>query len=174
MAKEPDRYLPPDAVRPYRHTPLAVAALCLPVLGFWLPFLGFFASLALALNVVPRAGARLWAPARGRRQRVALLGFGAMWLPAVLALSGVFLRGIFSSTLGHEVSAHVGNTAWLLIPLCAPEQIIMPTLAASAVYVAGAGLSGLLHHPWPWVLGALLSALSYDLVLVMFSIVFSC
>lgn len=174
MEKEPDPYAPPDAVRPYRSNRRAVAALSLPVLGFWLPVVGIFASLALVLSVVPRGSAHLWAPVRGRRQRVArlgwaLLGFGAMWLPAVLALSGVF-----SAALGPEVSGYVGNTIWLLIPLCAPEQLLIPTVAASAVYVAGAGLSGLLHHPWPWVLGALLSALSYDVVLVMFSIDFSC
>lgn len=174
MEKNPDPHVPPDAVRPYRSDRLAVAALSLPVLGFWLPVLGVFASLALALSVVPRAGAHLWGPARGWRQRVArlvlaFLGFGAMWLPAVLALSGVF-----SAALGPEASNYVGTTGWLLIPLCAPEQLVVPTLAASAVYVVGAGLSGLMHHPWPWVLGALLSALSYDLVLVVFSIDFFC
>ncbi len=50
----------------------------------------------------------------------------------------------------------------------------MPTLVASAVYVAGAALSGVVHRPWPWVLGALLSALSYDLVMFLLSVDIIC
>ena len=138
---------------------LGVATLSLPVLGFWLPLLGFLVSLALVLRLVPWAGPRLWTPAGGRRRGVALLGFGAMWLPAALAFLGVLYP-----------NDDFGSTAWLLLPLCAPEQVIAPTLTASAVYVAGAALSGVLRRPWPWVLGALLSALSYDLVIVVLSI----
>ena len=67
---------------------------------------------------------------------------------------------------GHDV----GSTAWLLLPLYAPEQVIAPTLTASAVYVAGAALSGMLRRPWPWLLGALLSALSCDLVIFVLSV----
>lgn len=146
-----------------------MAALSLPVLGFWLPFLGVFASLVLALSLVPQAGARLWRPARFPRQGVAFLGFTAMWLPALLAFFGVFY-----ALWGEDGADRVGSTVWLSIPLCAPEQPFASTLVASAVYVAGAALSGVVHRPWPWVLGALLAALSYDLVLFVLSVDFIC
>ena len=100
---------------------------------------------------------------------MALLGFGAMWLPAVLAFFGVFY-----ALLGEDGAARVGSTFWLLIPLCAPEDPFVSTLVASAVYMAGAALSGVVHRPWPWLLGALLSALSYDLVLFVLSVEFLC
>ena len=100
---------------------------------------------------------------------MALLGLGAMWLPAALAYHGVFY-----ALLGEEGADRVGSTFWLLIPLCAPEQPFVSTLVASAVYMAGAALSGLVHRPWPWVLGALLSALSYDLVLYVLSVDIIC
>lgn len=146
-----------------------MAALSLPVLGFWIPFLGFFASLVLALSLVPQAGASLWRPARFPRQAVGFLGFAAMWLPAFLAFFGV------SYALWGEGGAdRVGSTVWLFIPLCAPEQPFVSTLVATAVYVAGAALSGVVHRPWPWVLGALLAALSYDLVLFVLSVEFIC
>ena len=164
MPPPPGPALPPDAARPDRSQLLAVGALSLPVLGLWLPLLGLFASRSLVLRVVPGAGARLWGPSGGERRAVALLGFGAMWLPAVLAVLGVFY-----ALLGEEGAERVGNTFWLLLPVCAPEQLLVPTLVASAVYVAGAALSGLVHSPWPWVLGALLSALSYDLALHVLS-----
>lgn len=144
---------------------VAVAALCLPVLGFWLPLLGPFVSCALALKVVPEAGARLWGPSRGRRRVVALLGFAAMWLPAVLAFFGPF-----DAAFGADGEYLLGSTAWLLLPLGAPEQILLPTTVATAVFVLGAALSAVWRAPWPWVLGALLSALSYDLVISVFSI----
>jgi hypothetical protein len=165
----PDPAAPPDAVRPDRSKLLAAGALSLPALGFWLLFLGLFASLILVLRLVPWAGPRLWGPSRGQRRGVALLGFGAMWLPAVLAFFGVFY-----SLLGEEGADRVGSTFWLFIPLCAPEQPLVPTLVASAVYVAGAALSGVVHRPWPWVLGALLSALSYDLVMFLLSVDIIC
>jgi hypothetical protein len=159
----------PDAARLDRSKLLAAGALSLPVLGFWLPFLGLFASLILVLRVVPSAGPRLWGPSRGQRRAVALLGFGAMWLPAALAINGVFY-----ALWGEEGADRVGSTFWLLIPLCAPEQPFVSTLVASAVYMAGAALSGAVHRPWPWLLGALLSALSYDLVLFVLSVDFIC
>lgn len=165
MEDPADPAAPPDEVRPYRSRLRAAAALSLPVLGFWLPFFGIFTSLVIVLLVVPRAAPRLWGRSRGGRAGVALLGFGAMWLPAVVAFSGVFY-----SLFGEAGADRVGSTAWLLIPLCAPEQPLMPTVVASAVYVAGAALSGAVHRPWPWVLGALLSALSYDLVMSALSI----
>lgn len=148
---------------------LAVAALSLPVLGFWLPFLGILLSCVLALNVVPGAGARLWGASRSRRRGVALLGFAALWLPAVLAFSGLFY-----AAFGGDGDYLLGSTAWLLLPLCAPEQIVAPTLVATAVYVTGAAISGALRRPWPWLLGGLLSALSYDAVILGFSIGSSC
>lgn len=147
---------------------LAAGALSLPVLGFWLPLLGIFASSYLVRRVVPWAGPRLWGPSRGRRA-VTLLGFGAMWLPAVLTVSGVTY-----ALLGEEGAERVGTTWWLLIPLCTPEQPFVPTLVASAVYTAGAALSGLVQRPWPWVLGALLSALSYDLLMDVLSVDLHC
>ena len=169
MPPAPEPAAPSDAARPDRSGLLAAGALSLPVLGFWLPFLGLFASLFLVLRVVPWAGPRLWGPSRGQRQAVALLGFGAMWLPAALAV-----RGVFHALLGEEGADRVGSTWWLLTPVCAPEQPVVSTLVASAVYVAGAACSGLVHRPWPWVLGALLSALSYDLVLYVLSVDITC
>lgn len=170
MEDPADTAAPEDAVRPYRSRLLAAAALSLPVLGFWLPLLGVFASLGLVRLVVPQAGPRLWGPSRGPWRGVALLGFGAMWLPAVLAFVGVFYF------LWGEGSAAdlIGSTSWLFLPLCGPTQPLVPTLVASAVYVAGAGLSGVVHRPWPWVLGALLSALSYDLVMFALSVDLIC
>ena len=169
MPPPPGPATPPDPVRPDRGTLLAAGVLSLPVLGFWLPLLGIFASSFLVRRVVPWAGPRLWGPKRGQRQAVALLGFGAMWLPAVLAVSGGFY-----ALLGEEGAERVGSTWWLLIPLCVPEQPFVSTLVASVVYGAGAVLSGLVRRPWPWVLGALLSALSYDLVLYVLSVDMSC
>ena len=90
-------------------------------------------------------------------------------MPAVLAFSGALYL-----PLGDEGAGRVGSTAWLLLPLCGPEQQVVSALVASAVYVAGAALSGVDQRPWPWVLGALLSALSYDLAVMILSIDFVC
>lgn len=148
-----------------RRRAAAVAGLSLPVLGFWLPFLGLVASCVLALTVVPAAGARLWGAGRGSRRGVALLGLIALWLPAVLAFSGVLYPAF-----GADGDYPLGSTAWLLLPLCAPEQVVLPTLVATAVHVTGAAVSGAVRRPWPWLLGSLLSALSYDLVILVLSI----
>lgn len=148
---------------------LAVAQLSLPVLGLWLPLVGLVASLGLALRLVPAAGRRLWEPGRSALWGVALLGFAAMWLPAVLALTGLARR------LVEEESAFpLGSTAWLLLPLCAPEQQLPPALVATAVFTVGAVVSAVVRRPWPWVLGALLSPLSYDAALSVLATDVSC
>lgn len=100
---------------------------------------------------------------------MAILGFTAMWLPAFLAVFGVFYF-----LLGEPGAVRVGSTAWLLIPLYGPERILPPALVASAVYVVGAVLSGVVNRPWPWVVGALLYAISYDLAMFVLSIDIFC
>lgn len=158
--------LPPPA----RRRLLGVVLLSLPVLGLSLPFLGLLLSLVLSLVLVPRAGLLLWEPLPARLRSLALLGWGLLWLPAVLAFSGV------SSLLTGPEGAGplVGSTAWLFVPLCAPAAPLVPTLAASGVFVLGASLSARSARPLPWLLGALLAPLSYDLVMALLSVEFSC
>lgn len=132
----------------------SIVLLAIPVfLAFSIPLLGVVASLLLLPLIAHRVRLRLWprSPARSTVAWSALALIG-LWLPALLSL---FSQGAIP--LG-------GPTVWLLIPLCAPGQLstlIVPALAATVSVLAGAGISTLARHPWPWVVGAWAAPMAY-------------
>ena len=133
-----------------RGTAVSVALLASPTLvAYTIPLLGVIVSLLLTLLITARVRSRLWprcsAPA-------------ARWC-SVLAIVGLWLPALSSFTF-----AEPNTMLWLLIPLCAPEQMsayLIPALAATAVSFVGAGASALARHPWPWVLAAWVAPLAY-------------
>ena len=142
---------------------VAAAQLATPaLLGFAVPVVGVLLSVLAAFLAVDRAGQVVWGSGRGRRLRIAALGVAALWLPAVLSFSGV-LRAV----LGEPAGSWAGATAWLLLPLCAPEDRLTPAVVALVVYAAGAAAGVVLRRPWPWVLGGLAASVAYDLTLAL-------
>ncbi|WP_186816478.1 hypothetical protein [Cellulomonas aerilata] len=78
--------------------------------------------------------------------------------------------GVLHRLVGPQDSVHVGVTAWLLLPLGAPENPWLPGAVAMTVYAAGAAVSALARRPWPWVVGGLAASLAYDLTIQIASI----
>ena len=146
----------------------AAAALTTPGLGFWLPFFGPWLSIAAALIAVQSAGPAVWDSVR-RPNRIAWLGVAALWLPAVLAFTGLFYL-----LFGAPESNRMGATAWLFLPLCGPENMVVPAAVALAVYVVGTAVSAATRRPWPWLVGGLAAAVAYDLTLHFRSIDLVC
>lgn len=132
----------------------SIVLLAVPVLlAFSIPLLGVIASLLLLPLIAHRVRRRLW-PLSSTRATIAwsVAALVGLWLPALLTL---FSQGAIP--VG-------GATVWLLIPLCAPAQLstlIVPALAATATVLAGAGVSALSRHPWPWVVGAWMAPMAY-------------
>ena len=121
-----------------------------PALGFWL---------SLALPVVLHGGRRrLWGAAAPRRPLIAALVWVGLWLPAV----SYVLTGWYWALTGRDLS-----TAWLLLPLCGPENLVVgtvvPALAATAVFAVGLGASVWRAQPWLAVLGAWLAPWAHEL-----------
>ncbi len=150
-------------------TVLAVTGLATPVVGFFLPFLGVWASGLAVLVMVKWAGPQVWTARSRRRGRVGWLGLAGLWSPAVLAFFGVeyLLRRWLT---GEESAESVGTTAWLFFPLCGPEDHLTPAVVALVVYVLATTASAVVRRPWPWVVGGLGASLGYDLTLYVASI----
>ena len=158
----------------------AQALLVLPALGFFLPFFGPWLSLLAVGAAIRRAAAVLWSDRVRRPRALVLLGWAALWWPAVLAF--VFLN-FFGEHLGSPDTGSglraasvavdtVGIAYWLFIPLAAPQDLVSPAVAALAVVVLGAVASARLHRPWPWLLAAAAAPLAYALVIAVLEIPF--
>ena len=78
--------------------------------------------------------------------------------------------GVLHRFLGPADSVQVGQTAWLLLPLGAPENTLLPAAAAVVVYAVGAGVSARARRPRPWVIGGLAASLADDLTIQIASI----
>lgn len=158
----------------------AQALLALPALGFLLPFLGPLLSCLALRAAVPQAGAVAWGGGVRRPRLLALLGWLALWWPAVVFY--VFLS-VYGDQLGSpetdpglqaasdRVDA-VGVTIWLFVPLAAPQDWISPAAAALAVVALGAVVSARVHRPWPWLLALAAAPLAYALVVDVLQIGF--
>ena len=121
--------------------------------AFTLPILGFQASLAIPFLAQWQRGL-LWPRASS----------ATSWVYAFLALAGLWWSTVatFVSPLPLPFR---GDTFWLIIPLCAPENLstwLVPALAATSVYTLGLAVTVFLHRPWPWLVGAWTAPLAYE------------
>ena len=152
-----------------RSTPVAVALLTTPVLGYFLPFFGPAASAVAAFLAVGRAGPVLWTGGgwpHGRRA-AATVGFAALWLlPLLNFLTNV---GLFGTPEGQYA---VGTASWIFLPLGGPQDHWTPAAVALVAYAIGAALSAWRRRPWPWLVGGVAATLAYDLTIAVAGIPF--
>ena len=133
---------------------LLVAAVAL---AYGLPLVGVWLSLALPVGL--HLGRRaLWGQAASPRASLAVLTWIGLWSLAL----GYVLTGWWGlADLGT-------STAWLLFPLCGPDStvgVVVPALAATAVFAAGLVASVLRRQPWLVVAGAWLAPWAHELAL---------
>jgi hypothetical protein len=126
-------------------------------LGYSLPFFGIWLSLAVPFAV--HFGRRqLWGAAALRSPLLAVLVWVGLWLPAL----SYSLTGWYWALTGRDLS-----TAWLLLPLCGPENIVVgtlvPAVAAAVVFAVGLALSTLARRPWIVIIGAWLAPWAHEL-----------
>jgi hypothetical protein len=128
----------------------------LVAVAYGAPFVGVWISLLIPF-ALHRGRHRLWGAAAPRQLRVALLAWVGLWLPAI----SYFFTGWYWALTGRDLS-----TAWLLLPLCGPDNgagLIVPALAATAIYAAGFVASILRRQPWLVVAGAWLAPWAHEL-----------
>lgn len=147
---------------------LGIAVLVL--FAYALPFLGFLASLCIPV-VTHKARRYLW-PATLRNQSIA-------W--SVVAWAGLWLSGlvsIFAPVLsGSEGGGLEASTLWLVMPLCAPDNlgaVLLPALAAAVTCLAGLLGAVATRRAWPWVAAAWLAPWVHQLVFVQMPHEFIC
>ena len=126
-------------------------------LGYGLPFFGFWLSFAvpIAVHLLRR---ELWGAAASRSPLLAVLVWVGLWLPAL----SYSLTGWYWALTGRDLS-----TAWLPLPLCGPENMVVgtlvPALAAVVVFAVGLTLSILARRPWIVIIGAWLAPWAHEL-----------
>ena len=132
-----------------------IAALVL--VGYATPLLGPLVCLGLPF-LTHSLRRRLWPEASiGRSIAWSLLAWVGLWLPGLV---GLFTQ-VFSPA-GVEVS-----TSWLLIPLCAPQNIgavLLPAMAAALTCLAGLMGAVRTRRGWWWVAAAWLAPWVHSLV----------
>ncbi|SDS37015.1 hypothetical protein SAMN04488543_1600 [Friedmanniella luteola] len=132
---------------------LLVAAVAV---AYGAPFVGIWVSLLIPF-ALHRGRRQLWGSAAPRRIGVAVLVWVGLWLPAI----SYTFTGWYWALTGRDLS-----TAWLLLPLCGPDSsagLVVPAIAATAVFAAGLVASILRRQPWLAVAGAWLAPWAHDL-----------
>jgi hypothetical protein len=139
--------------------PCGVAVLVF--VAYALPFFGFLASLALPC-ITHAARRYLWPEASGTQSIIwSLMAWAGLWLPALL--------GIFALvTAGSEmVGGLTVSTMWLVMPLCAPDNLnalLLPALAAAVTCLAGLLGAAATRRGWTWVAAAWLAPWMHYLI----------
>lgn len=136
-----------------------------------LPFFGLLASLSLPL-VTHRARRYLWPETpSGYSIAWSVMALVGLWLPGLLTISTPMLAGPEEGG-GWEVS-----TLWLVIPLCAPDNlnaVLLPALAATATCLAGLLGAAATRRGWPWVVAAWLAPWAHQVVFAQIPHEFFC
>jgi hypothetical protein len=132
-----------------------VALALLAVVGvaaFTVPGLGFLASLTLPF--LAQAHRQLLWPR---------ISSATSWICSSLTVVGLWWTSLVIF-LPMDLPFD-GDTFWLIVPLCAPDNVstwLIPALVASAACTAGLAATAWLHCPWPWMLGAWLAPVAYE------------
>jgi hypothetical protein len=126
-------------------------------LAYGVPFFGIWLSLAVPIAV--HLGRReLWNAAVPRTPLLAVLVWVGLSLPAI----SYFFTGWYWTLTGRDLS-----TAWLLLPLCGPENIVVgtlvPALAAAVMFAVGLKVSVVMDRPWLVTVGAWLAPWAHEL-----------
>jgi hypothetical protein len=131
------------------------------LLAYGVPLYGLLLSLAvlIALLVVRR---ELWGGAVPRSALLAVLVWVGLWLPAI----SDFFTGWYWTLAGRDLS-----TAWLILPMQGPADIIVgtlvPALAAAVVFAVGLTVSAVMDRPWLVIVGAWLAPWAHELAFTM-------
>ena len=142
-----------------RGTPIVLYAVILGsvFLGYGVPFLGIVLSLVAPI-VVYLGRRELWDVGVPRAPLLAVLLWIGLWLPAI----SYFFTGWYWTLTGRDLS-----TAWLLMPLCGPENIVVgtliPALAAAVVFAVGLKVSAVMDRPWLVIVAAWLAPWAHEL-----------
>jgi hypothetical protein len=122
-----------------------------------LPFYGFWLSIGVPCAMYVRRYV-LWGEAAPRRPILCAVAWLGLWLPAL----SYYLTGWYWYITQRDLSS-----AWLLIPLCGPENMVVgtvvPALAATVVFAAGLVMSMLRRRPWLVMVGAWLAPWAHEL-----------
>ncbi len=129
--------------------------------AYALPLIGFLASLSLPF-VTHAARRYLW-PETSRAHSIvwSLMAWVGLWLPALLSLFALVSTGT-EVVVGPRVS-----TMWLVMPLCAPDNLnalMLPALMAAVFCLAGLLCAAATRRAWPWVAAAWLAPWVHYLV----------
>jgi len=138
------------------------------LVGYGLPFRGFWLSLFVPF-VLYFTRRELWGAAAPRGRLLAVLVWVGLWLPAV----SYFFTGWYWVLTGDEIS-----TAWLLIPLCGPNNVVVatwvPALVATVMFASGLAVSIYLRRPWVVAVAAWLAPWAHQLTFTAVAIVEGC
>ena len=139
--------------------------------AYAVPFLGFLASLCLPF-VTHKARRWLWPEATsGLSIAWSVMAGVGLWLPGLLSLFTPMLAG------SEEGGGFEASTLWLVMPLCAPDNlaaVLLPALAAAVTCLAGLLGAVATRRGWPWVAAAWLAPWVHQLVFTQFPHEFIC
>ena len=125
-------------------------------LGYGVPFFGIVLSVVAAVLVFS-AQRELWDVGEPRAALLAVLVWIGLWLPA---MSYLF-------TGGWDGYPRDISTAWLLLPIQGPANLVVgtlvPALAAVVVFAVGLKVSVVMHRPWLVIVGAWLAPWAHEL-----------
>ncbi|MGL5808933.1 MAG: hypothetical protein ACRCYQ_03210 [Nocardioides sp.] len=160
--------LPTPSARAARTEVLCCIA-ALVFVSYAVPFFGPLASLSLPF-ATHAARRHLW-PQASR-------GYSVAW--SVMAWAGLWLSGLLGAlavSAGPEGGQFETSTLWLVVPLCAPDNltaVLLPAVAAAAI--SAAGLFGALatRCGWLWVAAAWLAPWVHYLVFTQIPHQFVC
>jgi hypothetical protein len=128
-------------------------------LGYGIPFVGIALS-AVAAAIVASERRDIWHVALPlpRAALLAVLIWIGLWLPAMS----------YVLTGGWEWYPRDISTAWLLLPIQGPANLVVgtlvPALAAVVVFAVGLKVSVIMQRPWLVVIGAWLAPWAHELV----------